>query len=954
MGHNHDYFYYVMELADDAGPDSASAGLAARESGAPIAHPESYVPRTLKLEVGRRGRLAVAECLDIGLALTTALAHLHNHGLVHRDVKPSNVIFIQGIPKLADIGLVTDLDATVSCVGTEGFLPPEGPGAVQADIYALGKVLYEISTGKDRQDYPEPPTRLGEFEDREQLLELGEIVKKSCATDPAQRYQTAEAVQADLLLLKTGKSVRQAHQLERRLKLMTRAVAAVFAVMVLGVVPYALALKEAHRARAAEADTNAKLWSSYLAQAQAGRFSHRPGRRFEGLDLVRKAAALRPSLELRNEAIACLALRDMRLTKELGEGMPAGSLLQVNFQCRRYAYRNPAGDIELRSLEDDRALGRLPGFGAGSEDEFDFSPDGRLLAAFAPNKPFRLILWRLEDAKPILQLTNRLVRTPDFTEGNRRMVLCAPPNRLLLYDLTNREQIASYTVPSLPECFKLHPNGQTLAVSCTGDPKLRLINLASGQVIRELAGTAAALGLSWHPSGRWLSAAGEDGDDVVWDLDTGERTALKAHRRGSVGIELSPDGRLLASAGWDGWVRLLDLAEGLEVCCLPCTRYFVTSSLDGRWLGYASASGRLGLAEVANDDVYTELYITDKSGDSPKASAFSPDGRWLASVHYDGLRFWDLQTHRQVGYQKTEGELFSACFQPSRQRLLTSGMEGVKEWPLADGPAAPPARLGPPRLLAPFPDAWANFFDATPSTLALASGNGVDLCDGQTGQLKRRLPAGAHLRYAALSPDGRWCAAGTWETNVLWAFDLTDEHSSRLLPSCFSTTTLAFSPDSRWLALGGATEYRFLRTGSWEAACSVPNGGQRGQVAFSPDSRLAAIPYAGQCIRLIAPDTGRQFATLEPRLAQNIYSPAFSPDGSQLAVTTWSQLIQLWDLRRLRTELASMHLDWELPPYPPASPVDQGPVAAATLPTPNNPSPSPQPNHIILTERQKQ
>ena len=107
-----------------------------------------YLPKTLKHLLRTRGRLPFAECLDIALALATALEHLHGHGLVHRDIKPSNVIFVGGVPKLADIGLVTSIDATQSFVGTEGFFPPEGPGTAQADIFSLGKLLYEIATGQ--------------------------------------------------------------------------------------------------------------------------------------------------------------------------------------------------------------------------------------------------------------------------------------------------------------------------------------------------------------------------------------------------------------------------------------------------------------------------------------------------------------------------------------------------------------------------------------------------------------------------------------------------------------------------------------------------------------------------------------------------------------------------------------------------------------------------------------
>ena len=116
------FFYYVMELADDV------------ETGEEI-YPERYVPKTLKELRTRRKRLAATDCLDIGLALTRALAHLHDNGLVHRDIKPSNVIFVHGIPKLADIGLVSNIDTSQSFVGTEGFVPPEGPGKAPADIF---------------------------------------------------------------------------------------------------------------------------------------------------------------------------------------------------------------------------------------------------------------------------------------------------------------------------------------------------------------------------------------------------------------------------------------------------------------------------------------------------------------------------------------------------------------------------------------------------------------------------------------------------------------------------------------------------------------------------------------------------------------------------------------------------------------------------------------------------
>jgi len=112
-------FYYVMELADDANVGQASglcgrqgtaSELPAKESGVTPVLP--YQPRTLRHDLEQQGRLPISNCIQIGVSLTTALAHLHQQGLVHRDIKPSNVIFVDGVPKLGDIGLVTEAGDT--------------------------------------------------------------------------------------------------------------------------------------------------------------------------------------------------------------------------------------------------------------------------------------------------------------------------------------------------------------------------------------------------------------------------------------------------------------------------------------------------------------------------------------------------------------------------------------------------------------------------------------------------------------------------------------------------------------------------------------------------------------------------------------------------------------------------------------------------------------------------
>jgi formylglycine-generating enzyme required for sulfatase activity len=216
-------FYYIMELADD------------QQRGQQI-DPKTYTPKTLRSELREHGRLPARECLRIGAALAGALENLHGHGLIHRDIKPGNIIFAHGVPKLADIGLVTDRDVSVSYVGTEGYIPPEGPGSAQADLFGLGKVLYEMATGRDRMDFPELPTDLEELPDREVLLELNVIIGKACARDPRRRYRSAQKMFEALARLQRGKHVRRDQLWLRRLAIAgpCLGLAAVLGLVVLG------------------------------------------------------------------------------------------------------------------------------------------------------------------------------------------------------------------------------------------------------------------------------------------------------------------------------------------------------------------------------------------------------------------------------------------------------------------------------------------------------------------------------------------------------------------------------------------------------------------------------------------------------------------------------------------------------------------------------------------------
>ena len=187
------YFYYVMELGDALEPGWEHA-------------PSAYRPRDLAAvrACAHDHRLPVQECIRVGLALAEALDFLHRQGLIHRDIKPQNIIFVNGQPKLADVGLVAEIlppGQERTWVGTPGYMPPppEPPGTQQADIYGLGMVLYVIRTGRDPDFFPAVSTTLVERTERTDFIRLNALILKACQPDRALRYASAAQLHADLL-----------------------------------------------------------------------------------------------------------------------------------------------------------------------------------------------------------------------------------------------------------------------------------------------------------------------------------------------------------------------------------------------------------------------------------------------------------------------------------------------------------------------------------------------------------------------------------------------------------------------------------------------------------------------------------------------------------------------------------------------------------------------------------
>lgn len=185
--HEEGYFCYMMELADD---------MESRQ-----VNPDVYKPRTLKNELERRGqrqRLPAMKCIDIAIGLARGLQVLHDGGFAHRDVRPSNIIFVNDIPKLADIDLLAGHDTALTSYIPKYYAAPEGSHASLADIFSLGKTLYEMCTGLPVAAYPCLPPDIRHWDDHQLLLKLNKIMASACARELRERYTSVEQMLNDL------------------------------------------------------------------------------------------------------------------------------------------------------------------------------------------------------------------------------------------------------------------------------------------------------------------------------------------------------------------------------------------------------------------------------------------------------------------------------------------------------------------------------------------------------------------------------------------------------------------------------------------------------------------------------------------------------------------------------------------------------------------------------------
>jgi serine/threonine protein kinase/WD40 repeat protein/tetratricopeptide (TPR) repeat protein len=957
---------------EEAAPRSASLAVApsASDSSAAV-HLPGQAEHTTLSESGRGYWQGVAR---IGVQVAEALAHAHGQGILHRDIKPSNLLLdTHGTVWVTDFGLAKASDSdgltqTGDIVGTLRYMAPErfqGQSDPRSDLYGLGITLYELLTlrpafdAADRnkllqrvmQEEPPRPRKLNPEVPRD----LETIVLKAIAKEPKLRYASAGAMAEDLRRFLADRPIwaRRSSPWEQTWRWCRRnpAVASLigFAALLLVAVA-AVSTGAAFRLdrglqQTADAERQARLREAdaLVGQAHGTRLSRRIGQRFATLDALGKAVAIGRELDqppawfdpLRNEAIACLALPDLRVAKEWN-GWPEGTI-NVDFDgtLERYARLDGSGNVSVRRVAGDDEIYRLPGMGSGPAT-CHFRDDGQFLAVWKWRNEQgedlgRLQVWKLTGPEPrlVLEEPRGVFDAIGFLPDGQELVVGHIDGSLSRYDLASGKRAERLRLSLPPLVLAVHPREMKLAIACL--TSVQIFDLEAGKAVAEFRYPEVRHAcVAWDPGGKVVAAVGGDAAIYLWDVATGKQLArLPGYRRDNAIITFNHAGDLLVSADGGGFLRLWGPWTDLQPQQEFSVQFHSASlrfSADDRLLAGGFDGHKLRLWAVAPACGYRTL-VRDPvlGGGGYRGCATSPRHRLLAVGMTDGVGLWDLSSGRPlqflpIGYSRYP--VFEAS-----GALLTNGPGGLLRFPIQADPAAPGAlRVGAAQKL-PLPG-------SEPQMATSRDGRVVASAQGWGGLVWRQDVAGAPLRlpqkdtrFIAVSPDGRWVATGSFgDSPEVQVWQVQSGKLVAALP-VEGGTRVVFSPDGRWLATGGLIT-RLWEVGPWRERQRFP-AVVRTPVAFSADGTFAFETGNG-AVRLVAPDSGRELAQLEDPRQDHADELAFSADGTQLVTNGEGNSLHVWDLRVIREQLAERGLDWG-PASPPAGEPQAVPPLQLTL-----------------------
>jgi WD40 repeat protein/tRNA A-37 threonylcarbamoyl transferase component Bud32 len=830
--------------------------------------------------------------------IAEAMHYAHEQGILHRDVKPSNVLIDAATdqPRITDFGLARRLDGdssltlTGQVLGSPNFMPPEqasrshGKVGRHSDVYGLGSVLYYLLTARapfQGESLEAILTQVINAEPvRPRLLnpavppDLETVCLKCLEKEPSRRYKTAHELAEELgrflkdepILARPVTRVERTWRWCRRKPVVAGLAAAVILALGLGL---AGVLWQWRRA-----ELNAASAVRERQRAQAGELTAR-----------------------QHQYVA-----DMNLVQQVWE---QGNLERSQGLLR--AHIPKPGKTDLRGLEwrylwrlcQDESLKTIKRGNTNSVWRLTSSPNHSFVAGAEAGG---LTLFDGSTGRA-LQKINVPRNGPDPGNWDTRLA-CAAGATNLLATLTGDNSVILLDVAGKSSMQRFWPHGSDRIVALALSPNGRLLATMTESDLKcwDISGTTnlpatplwvasgldASLTVTFSPDSQTvvaLAKSTEQGSLGAWEARTGRELAPfpKEHVGYVFAAVFTPDGRVLAASGWDGRIVLWDFAKRRVKAVLV---------------------GHVG-----------GVRTMDISG----------DGHRLISAGYDNtIRIWDLEREKQIGIrrghrdQTIESIAFSA---DARTILSTTGAE-IKLWNAEAGETLDAVDSG---------YTFANIALSPDGQWAVVVSLEKD-CPPQVWEVATRSKKFElsriedHATLPRFSPDGHWFGVGSEDRKVrlwnarAWTTTKSAAEPEAVLSHDFEANYLAFSPDSKILAVAGVTfvsenpSHATNRLAFWDlgsrrrlrlfqgAGTGATETNAASSVEFSNDGRLVAVGFRDGAVRLWDLPHERLLKEFQAHawpLDYGVHTLSFSADGHWLASGAGATMV-LYDLEQLK------------------------------------------------------